>query len=51
MLSYRAYPQGHPASRRAPSPEPGRALFLVTLDGEPRAYAAGHGQSPHRLGA
>jgi len=32
-----------------PSPEPGRALFLVTLDGEPRAYAAGHGQSLHWL--
>jgi len=32
-----------------PSPAPDRALFLVTLDGEPRAYAAGHGQSLHWL--
>jgi hypothetical protein len=31
------------------SPEPDRALFLVTLDGEPVAYAAGHGQSLHWL--
>jgi hypothetical protein len=30
-----------------PSPEPGRALFLLTLDGEPVAYSAGHGQSLH----
>jgi hypothetical protein len=34
-----------------PSPEPDRALFLVTLDSEPVAYAAGHGQSLHWLGA
>jgi hypothetical protein len=34
-----------------PSPEPGRALFLLTLDGEPVAYSAGHGQSLHWLGA
>jgi hypothetical protein len=32
-----------------PSPAPDRALFLVTLDGEPVAYAAGHGQSVHWL--
>jgi hypothetical protein len=32
-----------------PSPAPDEALFLVTLDGEPRAYAAGHGQSLHWL--
>jgi hypothetical protein len=32
-----------------PSPAPDRALFLVTLDGEPLAYAAGHGQSVHWL--
>jgi hypothetical protein len=30
-----------------PSPAPDQALFLVTLDGEPVAYAAGHGQSLH----
>jgi hypothetical protein len=34
-----------------PSPEPDRALFLLTLDGEPVAYSAGHGQSLHWLGA
>jgi hypothetical protein len=32
-----------------PSPAPERALFLVMLDGEPLAYAAGHGQSVHWL--
>jgi hypothetical protein len=32
-----------------PSPEPDRALFLLTLDGEPVAYSAGHGQSLHWL--
>jgi hypothetical protein len=32
-----------------PSPEPDRALFLVTIDGEPVAYSAGHGQSLHWL--
>lgn len=32
-----------------PSPEPGRALSLVTLDSEPVAYAAAHGQSVHWL--
>jgi len=34
-----------------PSPTPDRALFLVTMDGEPVAYSAGHGQSLHWLGA
>ena len=32
-----------------PSPKPDRALHLLTLDGEPVAYAAGHGQSVHWL--
>ncbi|TDV47835.1 DUF2332 domain-containing protein [Actinophytocola oryzae] len=32
-----------------PSPEPDKALFLVTHNGEPVAYAAGHGQSLHWL--
>jgi hypothetical protein len=32
-----------------PSPDPTRALFLVTLDSTPVAYAAGHGQSLHWL--
>jgi hypothetical protein len=32
-----------------PSPAPDRALFLLTLDGEPVAYSAGHGQSLHWL--
>jgi hypothetical protein len=34
-----------------PSPAPDRALFLVTIDGTPVAYSAGHGQSLHWLGA
>lgn len=32
-----------------PSPQPDRALFLLTLDNEPVAYSAGHGQSLHWL--
>ncbi|HEX6357947.1 DUF2332 domain-containing protein [Actinophytocola sp.] len=32
-----------------PSPEPERALFLLTLDSEPVAYSAGHGQTLHWL--
>lgn len=33
----------------SPSPTPGRALFLVTVDGDPVAHAAGHGQALHWL--
>lgn len=33
------------------SPAPGRALFLLTMDGAPVAYSAGHGQSLHWLDA
>jgi hypothetical protein len=32
-----------------PSPEPDRLMPLLTLDGEPVAYSAGHGQSLHWL--
>jgi hypothetical protein len=32
-----------------PSPEPDRLMPLLTLDGEPMAYSAGHGQSLHWL--
>lgn len=31
------------------SPRPGTAMFLVTVDSEPVAYAAGHGQTLHWL--
>lgn len=34
-----------------PSPEPGKALFLVTHNGDPVAYAGPHGQSLHWLDA